>query len=57
MDIASCYAFLSYEAGPSFDVCFLLWTVIPKLILAIPLIIFIVLVRLLMRFFRARRNR
>ncbi len=44
MDIASCYAALNYEAGPSFDVCFLLWTVIPKLILAIPLTFFLLIV-------------
>lgn len=44
MDIASCYAFLSYEAGPSFDVCFLLWSVIPKLIQAIPLTFFLLIV-------------
>lgn len=44
MDIAQCYAFLRTEAGPGFDVCFMLWTVLPALIKAIPLSIFLVVV-------------
>jgi octopine/nopaline transport system permease protein len=37
MDIAACYAFLHTEAGPNFDLCFMIWTVMPALIKAIPL--------------------
>jgi His/Glu/Gln/Arg/opine family amino acid ABC transporter permease subunit len=44
MDIAQCYALLNYEAGPSFDTCFLLWKVIPALIAAIPLSFFLLIV-------------
>lgn len=44
MDIASCYAALNYEAGPGFDTCFLVWTVLPKLIYAIPVSIFLLVV-------------
>lgn len=41
MDIAVCYAFLHTEAGPTFDLCFMLWTVLPKLIAAIPVSLFL----------------
>jgi polar amino acid transport system permease protein/octopine/nopaline transport system permease protein len=44
MDIAQCYAFLHTEAGPNFDVCFMLWTAMPALIEAIPLSIFLLVV-------------
>jgi octopine/nopaline transport system permease protein len=44
MDIARCYAFLHYEPGPGFDWCFLLWTVIPALIKAIPVTFFLLVV-------------
>ena len=44
MDIASCYAFLHFEPGPGFDWCFLLWTVIPALIKAIPVTFFLLIV-------------
>ena len=41
---ASCYAFLHFEPGPGFDSCFLLWTVMPMLIRAIPLSFFLLIV-------------
>jgi octopine/nopaline transport system permease protein len=41
MDIAQCYAFLSTEPGPGFDWCFLLWSVMPALIEAIPVSLFL----------------
>lgn len=41
MDIAQCYAFLHTEPGPGFDWCFLLWTVMPELIEAIPVSLFL----------------
>ena len=44
MDIAQCYAFLHTEAGPGFDVCFMVWTVLPALIRAIPLSLFLLFV-------------
>src|SRR5690348_18466199 len=44
MDIAQCYAFLHTQAGPSFDVCFMIWTVLPALIKAIPLSLFLLVV-------------
>jgi polar amino acid transport system permease protein/octopine/nopaline transport system permease protein len=44
MDITQCYAFLHTEAGPGFDVCFMVWTVLPALIKAIPLSIFLLVV-------------
>jgi polar amino acid transport system permease protein/octopine/nopaline transport system permease protein len=44
MDIARCYAVLNYEPGPGFDTCFLLWKVVPALIGAIPLSLFLVVV-------------
>jgi octopine/nopaline transport system permease protein len=44
MNIAQCYAFLSYEPGPGFDTCFLLWTVVPALIKAIPVSLFLLVV-------------
>jgi octopine/nopaline transport system permease protein len=44
LDIAQCYAFLNYEPGPGFDTCFLLWKVVPALIGAIPLTLFLLIV-------------
>jgi polar amino acid transport system permease protein/octopine/nopaline transport system permease protein len=41
MDITQCYAFLNTAPGPQFDVCFMLWTVMPALIKAIPLSLFL----------------
>ncbi|HEV8391888.1 MAG TPA: ABC transporter permease subunit [Dongiaceae bacterium] len=42
MGIEQCYAFLQTAPGPGFDVCFMLWTVIPALIKAIPVSLFLV---------------
>jgi polar amino acid transport system permease protein/octopine/nopaline transport system permease protein len=44
VDIAQCYAFLHTEPGPGFDWCFLLWRVMPALIEAIPVSIFLLIV-------------
>jgi His/Glu/Gln/Arg/opine family amino acid ABC transporter permease subunit len=44
MDISQCYAFLHTEAGPGFDVCFMVWTVLPALVKAIPLSLFLLVV-------------
>jgi His/Glu/Gln/Arg/opine family amino acid ABC transporter permease subunit len=41
MGIDRCYAFLHTEAGPTFDLCFMIWTVMPALIKAIPLSLFL----------------
>jgi octopine/nopaline transport system permease protein len=41
MDITQCYAFLHTEPGPGFDWCFLLWSVMPALIEAIPVSLFL----------------
>jgi|SRR5688572_12977872 len=36
MDVAQCYAFLHTEPGPGFDLCFMLWTVLPNIFLPTP---------------------
>ncbi|HEX6119137.1 MAG TPA: ABC transporter permease subunit [Dongiaceae bacterium] len=41
MDITRCYAFLNTQPGPNFDVCFMLLTVMPALIKAVPLSLFL----------------
>ncbi|HEU4826807.1 MAG TPA: ABC transporter permease subunit [Dongiaceae bacterium] len=43
MDISQCYAFLHTEPGPHFDLCFMLLTVMPALIKAIPLSLFLLI--------------
>jgi polar amino acid transport system permease protein/octopine/nopaline transport system permease protein len=43
MDISRCYAFLNTEPGPHFDFCFMLLTVMPALIKAIPLSLFLLI--------------
>ncbi|HSE75784.1 MAG TPA: ABC transporter permease subunit [Dongiaceae bacterium] len=43
MDISQCYAFLATEPGPHFDLCFMLLTVMPALIKAIPLSLFLLI--------------
>ncbi|MEZ5831289.1 MAG: ABC transporter permease subunit [Dongiaceae bacterium] len=42
MGIEQCYAFLHTEPGPGFNLCFMLWTVFPALIGAVPLSLFLV---------------